>query len=97
MLVGETKEEHAMKPNIHPELYPAIQSARQEGISHAVTRQRALGHPHRSAWVARRAQAVAFFERALRDASAKLSRHLNGPTSIDANVRPLADHPSLPK
>ena len=86
-----------MKPNIHPELYRAMQTARQEDISRAAARQRAVGHPDRSSWVARRGRAVAFFERALRDASVSLLRQVDAPTNIHVNVLPLADKPPLPK
>lgn len=86
-----------MKPNIHPELYRAMQTARQEDISRAAARQRAVGHPDRSSWVARCGRAVAFFEHALRDASVNLLRQADAPTNVHVNVPPIADNPPLRK
>ena len=86
-----------MKPNIHPELYRAMQTAREEDISRVAAARRAEGHPDRSSWVARCWRAVAFVEGALRDASANLSRQVDAPTNIHVNVPPLADNPPLPK
>ena len=86
-----------MKPNIHPELYRAMQSARQEDISRGAARQRAEEHPDRTSWVARCGRAVAFFERTIRDASMSLLKQVDAPKNIHANVPPLADNPPLPK
>jgi len=86
-----------MKPNIHPELYRAMQSARQEAISRAAGRRRAEERPDRTSFVAQCGRAVAFFERTMRDASVNLLRRVEAPTNIHANVPPLADNPPLPK
>ena len=85
-----------MKPNIHPELYRAMQTAREEDISRVATRQRAEGAPDRSAWIARCGRVAAFVERALRDASATLFGQ-DAPTNMGVNVPPLSDNQSLPK
>jgi hypothetical protein len=84
-----------MKPNIHPELYRAMQAAREEDISRVAARQRAEGHPDRSAWIARYGRAIAFLQRALRDASVNLVRQVDAPTNIRVNVPPLADNSPL--
>jgi hypothetical protein len=96
-VIDETREAHAMKPNIHPELYRAMQTAREEDISRAAWRPRGEGYPDRSAWVARYGRAVAFIQRALRDASVNLPRQVDAPTTIRVNVPPLADNSPLGK
>ena len=70
-----------MKPNIHPELYRAMQTAREEDISRVAVRWRAEGHRDRSAWGVLCGRVAAFLERALKDAS----------------LTPLADNPPQPK
>ena len=86
-----------MKPNIHPELYRAMQTAREEDISRVAARRRAEGHPDRSAWVAR-------CWRAARSSNVRSEMHqrpclrqVDAPTNIRVNVPPLADNPPLPK
>ena len=51
-----------MKPNIHPELYRAMQAARQEEISRGAARRRPEDHRDRNGWVVRRGRMVTFFE-----------------------------------
>lgn len=86
-----------MKPNIHPELYRAMQSAREEDISRKAGRRRADERPDRTSFDARCGRAVAFFERTIRDAPVNLLRGVEAPTNIHANVPPLADNAPLPK
>jgi hypothetical protein len=86
-----------MKPNIHPEIYRAMQSARHKDISRGAARRRPEDHRERNGWVARRGRMAAFFERALRDASATLFGYADAPKNIHVNVPPLADNPPLSK
>ena len=85
-----------MKPNIHPELYRAMQTAREEDISRVATRLRAEGASRAERVVARCGRVAAFVERALRDASATLFGQ-DSPTNMGVNVPPLSDNPSLPE
>ena len=82
-----------MKPNIHTELYRAMQTAREEDIFRGAARQRVKGHPHRSAWEAPRRRVVAFLERVLGGASVTLGRRRNVPVIVP----PLADNSPLPE
>ena len=84
-----------MKPNIHPELYRAMQRAREEDISRVPARQHTEDHPARSTWVALCGRTVAFFERALSQLSLNPVRQVDTPPNIRVNVPTLADEPRL--
>ena len=87
-----------MKPNIHPELYRAMQAAREEDIS-------------RVSRAAARGGAIAIGARGPRGAGEPsrssnvrsgmhqrpLLRPVDAPTNIHVNVPPLTDKPPLPK